>query len=91
MKHTLSSLFINGIASMCTPTGRALSHTVLGAISAKFVISNGASNPPRRKLKANKINFINRKRKASAQTKKPASKVADTGHYTRFLKNPWMK
>lgn len=68
-----------------TPTRRDVSHTVLGAISAKFVVSMELHNPAEEHSKRIKINFVNRKRKAPGQTKKPASKGTITSHYMKFL------
>ncbi|KAG1149121.1 hypothetical protein G6F37_000784 [Rhizopus arrhizus] len=68
-----------------TPTGRAVSHTVLGAITAKFVVSMQLRNPQEECSKRIKIDFDNRKRKAPVRTKKPTSKDTVTGHYMKFL------
>lgn len=40
-------------AIAATPTGRAVSHTVLGAITAKFAVAMELRNPLRRNLKTN--------------------------------------
>ncbi|KAG0786761.1 hypothetical protein G6F22_007533 [Rhizopus arrhizus] len=56
-----------------------------GAISAKFVVSMELHNPAEEHSKRIKINFVNRKRKAPGQTKKPASKGTITSHYMKFL------
>jgi hypothetical protein len=68
-----------------TPTGRAVSQTVLGAITTKFVVSMELRNPQEETSKRIKIDFSNHKRKASAQNKKPTSKSAVIGHYLKFL------
>ncbi|GAA5811430.1 hypothetical protein MFLAVUS_004867 [Mucor flavus] len=67
------------------PTGRAVSHTVLGAITTKFVVSMELRNPQEESSKRIKIDFSNRKRKSPAQKKKPTSKGTATGHYMKFL------
>ncbi|CEP07223.1 hypothetical protein [Parasitella parasitica] len=60
-------------AVTATPTGRAVSHTVLAAITAESVVSTEL-----------RIDFDNRQRKAPARTKKPTSKGTVTGHYIKF-------
>ncbi|EIE79863.1 hypothetical protein RO3G_04568 [Rhizopus delemar RA 99-880] len=72
-------------AVVATPTGRAVSHTVLGAISAKLVICMELRKPQEERTKRIKIDFANHKRKAPAKTKKPASKSTVADHYLRFL------
>jgi hypothetical protein len=67
------------------PTGRAVSHTVLGAITTKFVVSMELRNPQEESSKRIKIDFSNRKRKSPAQKKKTTSKGTVTGHYMKFL------
>jgi hypothetical protein len=67
-----------------TPTGRAVSHTVLGAITTKFVVSMELRNP-QKSSKRIKIDFSNRKRKSPAQKKKTTSKGTVTGHHMKFL------
>ncbi|CEJ02963.1 hypothetical protein RMCBS344292_16956 [Rhizopus microsporus] len=84
---TLEILVVVKPAITATPTGRAVSHTVLGVILAKFVVSMELRNPlpQEERSKRIKIDFVNRKRKTPAQTKKPASKGTVAGHYMRFL------
>ncbi|CAO3698202.1 unnamed protein product [Rhizopus stolonifer] len=77
-------------AITATPTSRAVSHTVLGAITAKFVVAMEFRNP-QETSKRIKIDFNNCKRKASAQKKKSTSKGTVTGHYLKFLEKPWMR
>ncbi|KAG1056191.1 hypothetical protein G6F43_001897 [Rhizopus delemar] len=72
-------------AVTAAPTGRVVSHTVLGAITAKFVVSTVHRNPQEECSKRIKIDFGNRKRKAPAGTKKLTSKGTVTGHYMKFL------
>ncbi|KAG1218173.1 hypothetical protein G6F35_008537 [Rhizopus arrhizus] len=72
-------------AATDTPTDRAVFHTVLGAITTKFVVSMELRNPQEETSKRIKIDFSNRKRKALAQNKKPTSKGTVTGHYLKFL------
>lgn len=66
-------------AVVATPSTRGISHTVLRAITAKFIVSMEL-----RKLQVAKnirINYDNRKRKApSSPTKRTA-----TGHYLHFI------
>jgi hypothetical protein len=57
------------------PSTKEVSYTILGAISAKFVVS----------MELRKIDFSNRKRKAADSTKKPTRKGTITGHYLNFL------
>lgn len=72
-------------AIVITPTTRAVSHTVLGAISAKYVVSMELRNPQEHTFKRLKIDSSNRKRKAPSKPKKPASKGTVTGHYMNFI------
>ncbi|KAG1150146.1 hypothetical protein G6F37_011268 [Rhizopus arrhizus] len=72
-------------AIVITPTTRAVSHTVLGAISAKYVVSMELRNPQEHTFKRLKIDSGNRKRKAPSKPKKPASKGTVTGHYMNFI------
>ena len=51
-------------AIVTTPSTRAISHTVLGAISARFVMSMELRNPQEEWSKRIKIGHSNRKRKA---------------------------
>lgn len=63
-----------------TPTTRAITHTVLGAITAKDVIALEIREP----LKPKKIKIAGgRKRKAPAGKK--TTKGTVTGHYMRFI------
>ncbi|KAG0761020.1 hypothetical protein G6F16_008111 [Rhizopus arrhizus] len=72
-------------AIVITPTTRAVSHTVLGAISAKYVVSMELRNPQEHTFKRLKIDSGNRKRRAPSKPKKPASKGTVTGHYMNFI------
>lgn len=67
-----------------TPTTRAVSHTVLGAISTKFVVVMELRNPQEERSKRIKIVHSGRKRKAPTEEKKK-SWGTETGHYVRFL------
>lgn len=69
-------------AIVTTPSTRAMSHTILGAISAMGVV-NIKIRLPNLKLKWIKVDgFCKRKQ---PQPKKPASKDTVTGHYILFL------
>ncbi|KAG1206990.1 hypothetical protein G6F35_011095 [Rhizopus arrhizus] len=68
-----------------TPSTRAVSHTVLGAISAKYVVSMELRNPQEHSSKRLKIDHINRKRKAPSKAKKNAPRGTVTGHYIHFI------
>lgn len=68
-----------------TPTDRAVSHTVLDAITAKFAVSMELRNPHEETSKRFKIDFSNREWKVPAQKKKSTSKGTVTGHYLKFL------
>ncbi|KAG2211168.1 hypothetical protein INT47_006287 [Mucor saturninus] len=68
-----------------TPSNRAESHTILGAVSAKYVVSMELRNPQEHSFKKLKIDISNRKRKAPSKPKKPTSKGTVTGHYMKFI------
>ncbi|KAG1048041.1 hypothetical protein G6F43_009546 [Rhizopus delemar] len=73
-------------AIVTTPSTRAISHTVLGVISARFIVSMELRNPQEEWSKRIKIDYGNRKRKApDGKKKKPASKGTVAGHYLKFL------
>lgn len=72
-------------AIVITPSNKAVSHTILGAISAKFVVSMDLRNPQEHSSKKIKIDFGNRKRKAPPGSKKPTPKGTVTGHYLHFI------
>ncbi|CEG80005.1 hypothetical protein RMATCC62417_14402 [Rhizopus microsporus] len=72
-------------AIVITPSTRAVSHTVLGAVSAKYVVSMELWNPQEHSLKRLKIDTGNCKRKAPSKSKKPTSKGTVTGHYMNFI------
>lgn len=67
-----------------TPTIKAVSHTVLGAISTKFVVAIELRNPQEERSKRIKIVHSGRKRKAPTEKKKKSGGT-ETGHYVRFL------
>ncbi|KAG1048491.1 hypothetical protein G6F43_009119 [Rhizopus delemar] len=73
------------IAIVTTPSTRAITHIVLGAISAKFAISMELRNPQEEWPKRLKLDHGSRKRKVPSNKKKPARKRAFTGHYLKFL------
>lgn len=58
-----------------SPSGRAVFYTILGAISAKYVVSMELRNPQERWLKRIKV----------PTKKKPSLKGTVTGHYLEFL------
>lgn len=60
---------------MVSPSGRAVSYTILGAISAKYVISMELRNPQERWPKRIKV----------PTKKNPSLKGTVTGHYLEFL------
>lgn len=68
-----------------TPTIRTVSHTVLGANSAKYVVSMELRISQEYTFERLKIDSGNRKRKAPSKSKKPASKGTVTGHYMNFI------
>lgn len=75
-----------------THSTRAVSHIVLGAISAKFVVSMELRNPQEHSTKRLNIDHINLKRKAPSKAKKKyAPRGTVTGHYIHLIKKkPWM-
>jgi hypothetical protein len=66
-----------------TLSTRTISHTILGAISAKFVMAMEFRNP--QASKRIKIDGVGRKRKAPANSSKRAPKGTVTGHYLQFI------
>lgn len=72
-------------AIVTTPSNRAESHTILGAVSAKYVASMEFRNPQEHSFKKLKIDISNRKRKTPSKPKKPTSKGTVTGHYMKFI------
>ncbi|CEG76437.1 hypothetical protein RMATCC62417_11334 [Rhizopus microsporus] len=74
-------------AIVITPSTRAISHTVLGAISAKFVVSMELRNPREHSSKRIKIELGNRKRKTPSKSKKKNLPIKGTvtGHYLHFI------
>ena len=59
-----------------TPTGKAVSYTVLGTITTKFVVFMELRNPPQEgSSKRIKIEFSNRKRKPPTQKKSQLQKT----------------
>lgn len=71
-------------AGTVTPTTRAESYTILGAISSRFVVCVELRDPQAETSKRIKIDYSGRKRKAPAEIeKKPKGTV--TGHYMKFL------
>lgn len=68
------------------PSTRVVSHTILGAISSKFAVSiMELRNSQDEWSKRIKIDFYNRKSKASSSNKKSVLKGTVTGHYLVFL------
>ncbi|CEP17359.1 hypothetical protein [Parasitella parasitica] len=68
------------------PITKAISHTVLGVISAKFVIAMELREPQKSISKRLKVDFPKkRNRKVPADSKTPKSKGTVTGHYMSFL------
>jgi hypothetical protein len=74
-----------------TPSTRVISHTVLGAISARFVVSMELRNPQEEWSKRIKIDYGNRKRKAPDGKKNLLQKVLLLGIILNFLIKPWMR
>ncbi|KAG1249847.1 hypothetical protein G6F68_013116 [Rhizopus microsporus] len=73
-------------AIVTAPSTRAVSHTILGAISSKFaVFIMELRNPQEEGSKHIKIDFYNRKSKAPSSNKKSVLKGTVTGHYLVFL------
>ncbi|GAN10428.1 hypothetical protein MAM1_0354d09969 [Mucor ambiguus] len=68
-------------AASDTITGRAISHTVSSAITAKFFCFYGTLKSPKR-------NFSNGKRKAPTQKKKSNSQGTIADHYLKSLEAP---
>ncbi|KAG1328514.1 hypothetical protein G6F62_008114 [Rhizopus arrhizus] len=66
-----------------TPSTRAISHTILGAISANFVVAMELRNP--QVSKRIKIDSVGRKRKAPTNSSKRTPKGTVTGHYLQFI------
>ncbi|KAG1468307.1 hypothetical protein G6F56_003905 [Rhizopus delemar] len=65
---------------------RAVSHTILGAVSSKFAVSvMELRNPQEEWSKRIKIDFYIRKSKAPFSNKKSVLKGTVTGHYLVFL------
>jgi len=71
-------------AIFTTPSTHAVSHTILGAISAMGVVNIeiGLHN-----LKPKRIRVDGSRKRKQPQPKKPASKGTATGHYMLFLQN----
>ncbi|KAG1217642.1 hypothetical protein G6F35_008981 [Rhizopus arrhizus] len=68
-------------AIVTAPSTRAVSHTILGAISSKFaVFIMELRNPQEEGSKHIKIDFYNRKSKAPSSNKKSVLKGTVTGH-----------
>ncbi|KAI8979891.1 hypothetical protein BDB01DRAFT_703520, partial [Pilobolus umbonatus] len=72
-------------AIVTTPSTRAVSHRILGAISSKFVLSMELRKPPRGMVQAHQDRFYNRKRKTPSSNKKSVLRGTVTGHYLVFL------
>lgn len=72
-------------AIVTTLSTRAVSHTILGSISSKFVVSMEFRNPQEEWSKRIKIDFYNRKRKTPSSNKKSVLRGTVTGHYLVFL------
>lgn len=74
------------LAIVTAPSTRAVSHTILGAISSKFSVSIMELRNPQEELsKRIKIDCYNRKSKAPSSNNKSVLKGTVTGHYLVFL------
>ncbi|KAG0184917.1 hypothetical protein DFQ28_010231 [Apophysomyces sp. BC1034] len=69
-------------AIVTTPSTHAVSHTILGAISAMGVVNIEIRLP---NLKPKRIKVDGSRKRKQPQPKKPASKGTVTGHYMLFL------
>ncbi|KAG1350098.1 hypothetical protein G6F62_003375 [Rhizopus arrhizus] len=70
-------------AIVITPSTRAVSHTILGAISVNSVIAMELRNS--QALKRIKIDNVGRKRKAPTDSSKRTRNGTVTGHYLQFI------